>query len=62
MMSMPSLTLVPGVCERCMIKRHLPDFFLGTAPSGLSGLMTKAGRGGAGNGPAVWPAWHSFWR
>ena len=38
---------------------HFPDLRLGTAPSGL---MTRSGRGGVGNGPAVCPAEHSAFR
>ena len=55
-MLMPSLMLVPGGCDRCIISLHFPDRFLGTAPSGL---IMKSGSGGEGKGPAVWPAEHS---
>ena len=46
-------------CERCMMRRHFPERFLGTAPRGLT---MKLGRGGVEKGPAVCPAAPSFWR
>ena len=56
-MSVPSFMVEAGGNDRSIIKRHLPDLFLGTAPRGLT---TKASSGGIEKGPALWPASHSF--
>ena len=56
-MLIPSLMLVPGGKDKCIMRRHLPECFLGTAPSGFT---MKAGKTGSVNGPAVWPAAHSL--
>ena len=56
-MSILSFMLFPEGYERCMIRRHFLECFLGTAPKGLT---VKVEKGGDRNGPAVRPAVRSF--